>query len=231
MEDAWCLHERYRKSLLLSLSYVEISRLTMVNGWFHQWTAICLVNDFRVFFHLPHVISIDIRNLRGATWCHPLTSMETHIQKPHSQWVGVRETLQDFPYLTRKYHGLPYIPWEIPWFPTDFPTSHGKAMACYRISQSPEEFTAIRARRSCELDSLARQTEEEELTMRPMTLRSRRCKTETDHDWSNHDWLVVWLPSILNFPMTIGNGIIIPIDEQTNFSEGWRKTTNQIQSW
>ena len=30
-----------------------------------------------------------------------------------------------------------------------------------------------------------------------------------------------WLPSMNYFPMTIGNGIIIPIDEQKYFSEGW----------
>ena len=49
------------------------------------------------------------------------------------------------------------------------------------------------------------------------------CKFTT---WgSSHDTIVYlvggdWLPSILNFPINIGN-VIIPIDELHHFSEGW----------
>ena len=39
-------------------------------------------------------------------------------------------------------------------------------------------------------------------------------------------WLVVWLPSIWHFPINIGLGIIIPIDEVI-FFRGVAQTTNQ----
>ena len=53
------------------------------------------------------------------------------------------------------------------------------------------------------------------------------CKSIAGVD--NHHWLVVtgchefWI-----FPDILGIDVIIPIDELHHFSEGWRKTTNQI---
>ena len=40
----------------------------------------------------------------------------------------------------------------------------------------------------------------------------------------NNHWLVVWNMAFMTFHIL---GIVIPTDELHDFSEGWRKTTNQ----
>ena len=46
----------------------------------------------------------------------------------------------------------------------------------------------------------------------------KKCGLINGHWMDNDDWLVVWLPSMLYFPINIGC-LIFPIDSY--FSEGW----------